>query len=62
MVGLSVSLYQLVVGGADALERLDQQNDDVGDNFLVVSLRQPVAMQFLPILVVFQPRPLVDDG
>ena len=31
MVGFSV-LYELVVGGADALEGLDQQNNDVGDN------------------------------
>ena len=63
MVGFSVSLYELVVGGADALEGLDQQNDDVGDNQLVLSLRQPVAMQFPRVLVVFQARPqLVDVG
>jgi hypothetical protein len=32
LVGFGVSLYEFVVGGADALEGLDQQNDDVGDN------------------------------
>jgi hypothetical protein len=63
VVGFSVSLYELVVGGADALEGLDQQTDDVGDNLPVVSLRQPVAMQFPPVLVVFQAKPqLVDEG
>jgi hypothetical protein len=32
MVGFRLGLYELVVSGADALEGLDQQNDDVGDN------------------------------
>jgi hypothetical protein len=35
VVGFSVSLYELVVGGADAPEGLDQQNDDVGRGFSV---------------------------
>ena len=33
MVGFSVSLYEFVVGGSDALEALDQQTDDVGDDW-----------------------------
>jgi len=33
-----VSLYELVIGGADALEGLDQQNDHVGD----AGLNRPV--------------------
>jgi hypothetical protein len=32
MVGFRVGLYELVVSGADALESLDQQDDDLGDN------------------------------
>jgi hypothetical protein len=32
VVGFCVSLYEIVVGGADALEGLDKQNNDVGDN------------------------------
>ena len=32
MDSFGVSLYELVVGGAEALDGLDQQNDDVGDN------------------------------
>jgi hypothetical protein len=32
VVGFSVSLQELVVGDADALEGLDQQSDDVADN------------------------------
>jgi hypothetical protein len=31
VVCFDVSLQELVAGGADALEGLDQQNDDVGD-------------------------------
>ena len=62
MVGFGVSLYELVVGGADALKGLDQQNDDVVDNELVVSIRQSVAMQFPTVLVVFQPRPQLVDN
>jgi hypothetical protein len=59
--GLGVS--ELVVGGADAHARLDEQTDDVGEKWLVVSLRQPVAVQFPPVFVVFEARPqLVDEG
>ena len=46
-----------------ALEVLDEQNDDAGDNQLVASLRQPVAVQFPPVFVVLEARPqLVDEG
>ena len=53
VVGFDASLSELVVGAADALERLVQQTDDVADNELVISLRQPIAMQFPPVLVVW---------
>ena len=39
MVGLRMRLHELVVGGADALEGLDQQNDDVQGFCLAVALR-----------------------
>jgi hypothetical protein len=62
-VGFGVSLQELVVGDADALESLDQQSDDFSDYLSVVSLREPVAVQFPTVLVVFQARPqLVDHG
>ena len=58
-----MSLQELVVGDADALESLDQQSDDVSDDLSVVSLRESVAVQFPTALVIFQARPqLVDDG
>jgi hypothetical protein len=58
-----VSLWELVVRDTDALECLDQQVDDIGDDLFVVSFRQPVVVQFPPVPVVFQARPeVVDDG
>jgi len=34
VVGFGMSPYELVVGVTDALEGLDQETDDVGDNLL----------------------------
>jgi len=54
-----VSPQELVVGDADAdaVESLGQQSDDVSDDLSVVTLREPVAVQFPTVLVVFQARP-----
>jgi len=41
-----VSPQEHVVGGADALECLNQHGDDPSDDVFVVSLREPKAMQF----------------
>lgn len=38
-VGFDVSAQELVVGGTDCFERLNQQCDDVSDDVLVVPLR-----------------------
>jgi hypothetical protein len=51
-VDFHVSNQELVVGGADGLENLNQQGDDVSDDLLVVSLGEPPAMQFPTVLVV----------
>ncbi len=55
-LGLDVRPKETVIGDADALEGLDQQSDDVGYDQFVVSLRQPVAVQFPGGLVVFEAR------
>jgi hypothetical protein len=56
-VGFGVSLQELVVGDADALESLDQQRDDISDDLSVVSLSEPVTVQFPTVLKVYQARP-----
>ena len=62
-VDFGVSLQELIVGDADALESLNQQGDDFSDYLSVVSFREPVAVQFPTVLLVFQARPqLVDEG
>lgn len=48
---LDVGPKEIVIGDADALEGLDQQSDDVGYDQFVVSLRQPVAVQFPAVAV-----------
>jgi hypothetical protein len=54
-LGLDVGPKEIVIGDADALEGLDQQSDDVGYDQFVVSLRQPVAVQFPAVAVAVAP-------
>jgi hypothetical protein len=60
-LGLDVRPKEIVIGDADALEGRDQQSDDVGYDQFVLSLRQPVAVQFPALLVVFEARPQLGD-
>src|SRR5271166_2610349 len=46
VVGFEVSMCEFVTGDTDALERFDQQGDDVRGDKFVVSVWQPVAIQF----------------
>jgi hypothetical protein len=63
VVGFEVSMWQFVAGDTDALERLDQQGDDVRGDKFVVSVWQPVAIQLPTLFVIFQTGPqLIDNG
>jgi hypothetical protein len=56
LLAFDVRPKEIVIGEADALEGLVQQSDDVRYDQFVVSLRQPLAVQFPAVLVVFQAR------
>jgi hypothetical protein len=56
-----VSPQEHVVGGDDARESLNEHSDDVSDDVFVMALREPKAMQFQTVLVVFQARPELGD-
>ena len=63
VVGFEVSMCEFVTGDTDALERFDQQGDDVRGDKFVVSVWQPVAIQFPTVFVILQTGPqLIGNG